>query len=210
MLVLASAGLVRADVIFTNGALSSVDGNEMSGWIQANAFTLNDTSRITGVSFYALALTQAVYNGSIDWGFYADESGTPGELLVTGLQTVTAVDAGPAELEDYELFRFDFALSEGFVATGGTQYWLGLHNGSLEGDENSGLYMAFATSGAAGQEKYLLGEGFTGNENPHWFELKGVAITPEPGTWMLAAGALGLIAMRVRRRGSSAKFRGVV
>jgi len=96
VLTLASAGLARADVIFTNGALSSVDGNEMSGWIQANAFTLHDTSRITGVSFYALALTQAVYNGSIDWSFYADESGTPGELLVTGLQSVTAVDAGPA------------------------------------------------------------------------------------------------------------------
>jgi len=198
--ILATAGPAEGSTLFAPGTLDSSDGNEMSAWIQANVFTLRETSRISGLAFYGLASSAYAYRGTVQWRFYSDQAGTPGTLLASGLEQAEAVDEGPALLDGLDVYRVQFTLSEGFVATGGTQYWLGLHNGPVGETEYTGFYLAFATTGGAGQESYLLGTGFTENGGPHYVELQGDVYTPEPGTWTLTAGSLTLLAAGLRRR----------
>jgi hypothetical protein len=193
-----AAGFVNAGAIFTNGSLDSSNANEFTGWIQANPFTLTASDTITEVVFDAITQDINAYNGSINWGFYSDNAGSPGTLLSTDIQSATPVDMGPALLSGFELYQFDFVLTTPFSATGGTQYWLGLHNGPLSDTGGTGLYMADSTSGGEGFEDFLPGTTFDTNGFTHFFVLEdGGTSTPEPSTFaLLGLGGLAVVGMR--------------
>jgi hypothetical protein len=193
-----AAGFANGGAIFTNGSVDSTGGNEMTEWIQANPFTLTVSDTITEIVFDAFTASLSNYNGSINWGFYSDDAGSPGTLLSTDVQTMAPVDMGPAALGGFELYQFDFVLTTPFSATGGTQYWLGLHNGPLADTTRSEFYLANSTSGGGGFEQDLGGSTFSPNEDPHFFVLEdGGTSTPEPSTFaLLGLGGLAVIGMR--------------
>jgi len=114
---------------------------------------------ITDVHFQAIANLSGVYNGSIAWFIYADNSGSPGEVQSSGVATVPLVSLGPAALDGYTTSQRSYA----------------------------NFYMAAAAGGSSGNgaESDLLGVTFQSSDHAHYFKLTDDAAVPEPSCLIL-------------------------
>ena len=122
-------------LIYDNGGPDQVNGNEMTGWLQAEDFNLSADSTLTSVNFWDIeAPGGASYQGEIDWVIYADAGGQPGAAIANGAAVgadVTRTFIQPGVLGFYDEYSLSFNISPGVPLTAGTTYWLGLHNGPL-------------------------------------------------------------------------------
>ncbi len=195
----------RADVILTNGSPNTITGDLMTGYIEANSFSLPSAAMITGVNFETLILQPETFQSTVTYFLYADNGGSPGTQLATGNVAVGTTDLGPALFSStYEAFGIDFSLSTPFSASAGTTYWLGLYDGALI-NTNGNAYWAVSTGGQ-GAGMFLVSPytgpwGSTG-QAPFYFQLTSgaSASTPEPASTTLMAAGLAALALRFARQ----------
>jgi hypothetical protein len=194
----------RADVILTNGSANTITGDLMSGYIEANSFSLPSAATITGVNFETLILQPETFQSTVTYFLSADNGGSPGTQLATGNVTVGTTDQGAALLGDYEAFSIGFSLATPFSAAADTTYWLGLYDGALT--NNSGDVYWSVSAGGQGVGMFLVSP-YTGPWNstgqaPFYFQLTSAASasTPEPASPALMAAGLAMILTRGGRK----------
>ena len=131
-------------IIYENGGPDQQNGNEMTGWIQAEDFKLSADSILTSVNFWDIeAPGGTAYQGEIDWILYADAGGQPGASFASGAAVGAAVTRTFIQggvLGFYDEYSLSFNISPGIPLTAGTTYWLGLHNGPLTMTTYSNFY----------------------------------------------------------------------
>lgn len=105
----------------------------------------------------------------------------------------------------YNVAFYDYSatLPAGFVATGGTEYWLSIL--SLSPTLNPNVAWVGASGGNSSSYQQVLGAGLSVTSGSavaadRVFRLDGEINIPEPGTWGLAGGALILLTLRRRMR----------
>ncbi|MBL8237040.1 MAG: PEP-CTERM sorting domain-containing protein [Bryobacterales bacterium] len=203
--VLGSAG---AAPLYVNGAPTDTSGNEMTSYVQAEAFQLTSASTLTGAriwGFYFGDLGRG-YLGSLSWQIYADASNQPGYMLYSGIAT-PLLSGGTSNCCDGISIQMDFSLPSIALAAG--TYWLGLHNGPMNETATEYFYWQTSAENGTGKGKEQAAPfgntAWVDNNLEHAFELEGFAQSesqgegvPEPSTWILAG--LGLAAGCARRR----------
>ena len=201
--------LLKADIIYSNfgpsqayndGAGVVVDNGLVGADIAIELPALAATYDLTDIQFVASS-QDPVSSNSVTIGIYADDGGVP---AATSLESITLSGM---------LAPFDGTLSPVLTATSvsnpvlnaGSLYWVvmsGLTSESLVWDNNS-LSLSGYLAGTPGSP----GSWTETAEADGVFEVDGTLVgasTPEPGTWMMLAGGLGLISFLARRRSKSA------
>jgi hypothetical protein len=204
-LALLVPSLASAQVVFDNGSPNNEGGNEMTAWIQAEDFSLSQATTITGIRFWAFALTGGRgYAGSISWRIYDNAGTTPGSnVLFSGTYVGGFTNEGPLAFDGADQLRFD--INTGFNLNAGS-YWLGLHNGPLTTTSREEFYWQtragnMTLTGQEDQAPFDAG-GWSGNDAEHAFQLLGrpTTVVPEPSTYALLATGFVALAVAARRR----------
>jgi len=196
-----AATLTHASVVFDNGGPNQLSGNEMTAWIQAQSFSLATTDTVQAVQFWALDAGGS-YTGSITYSIYNNNAGVPGVLMASGTASPVEVATGLTVLDTYTEELLAFNLASGFTATGGTTYWLGLHNGPPSTTSRLNFYWE-DTSGGLGLAPQEFAAGalvWDSNTSQHAFQLFDTSV-PEPGAFGIMGLGLALVGFnRLRRR----------
>jgi hypothetical protein len=200
VLLTSSAG---ASVVFDGGTpLGTIDASNITSFIFAEHFTLPQNTNIAGVNFWSVE-TPTGYSGSIYYGIYSDVSGAPNlgpptiEGFSQGSNLTRTFVANIQSGFDMYLYTFDIAP---FIATSGTQYWLGLHNGPTTNMTDNGFYWESHNT-TEDNIRYLdtlpgVGDAWDIRTNGLLaFQLTGDTQTavPEPSTYILLSIALGVV-----------------
>jgi hypothetical protein len=191
--------------LYINGVPNTDSGNEMTSSIQAEDFTLNATTSLTGIRFWGFYFDDdtAGYLGQIAWWIQSDSANQPGAVLYSGLATPIQ-SAGASNCCDGTAAMLEFGLS-GVTLSSGT-YWLGLHNGPTSNTNLEHFYWqttnANATASGMQQAAPFGPTAWESTGLEHAFELDGVVqpgdvgSVPEPSTFVLAGIALVACACR--------------
>jgi hypothetical protein len=206
-LVVALGTSARAATIYNNGAPDGSNGNEMTQWIQAEDFVLAGDALLTDITFWAFSFEDpGGYTGNITWRIYADDGlGDPDETNILASGNVVPTRTFDHVSAFGNSYQYDFSISP-LLLSGGTTYWLGLHNGPLGTDDRLEFYWetTLANLTLRGHEDVTPFDagGWLDNGLEHAFVLQGreVAAVPEPATLLLLGGGLAAAAMRRRRQ----------
>jgi len=122
------------EVIYDNGSPTETsDAFEITGYIEADDFTLSAAATWTGLFFWDLESPGALgYQGEIDWVLYYDAGGKPGAIFATGAakgEQVTRTFLQGNVAGHYDQYSNSMIISPGVTLSAGTTYWLALHNG---------------------------------------------------------------------------------
>lgn len=210
LLSLTVASAVAAP-IYVNGAPNDSSGNEVTSRIQAEDFTLTESTSLTGVRFWAFYFTDiaAGYLGNVEWGIHSDTGGQPGSILFSGIST-PSVSPGSANCCGGIDGLFEFGLPDVPLVAG--TYWLTLHNGPTSHMEDENFYwqttILNATASGLEQATPFGASVWINTNQEHAFELDGTTLSsattaegiPEPGTFYLAGFAALALALRCRSR----------
>ncbi|HUQ90112.1 MAG TPA: PEP-CTERM sorting domain-containing protein [Bryobacteraceae bacterium] len=183
--------------IYDNGPPNQADGSEITGFVQAEDFTLAASSTFDSIRFWTLEDATS-FSGSILWWIYSDNNGEPDSILFSG----TGVpEREPTLLTGLSLAEYLNRLSIPSVTLAPGTYWLALHNGPISNGEGAQMFWETADPNASvnfGQELGLPEGTWTSNSLEHSFQLANSDI-PEPGTMMLGITALAAFAAARRR-----------
>ena len=126
---LASSAL--AEVVYDNGGPDDEPlpgGYEMTGWLEADDFTVTDYIRIDGIKFWSLEFSGR-FAGSVYWRIYSNAPGEqPGDVLAEGLG-IPSRAAGRPSILVYQEWVNTLPIPPVELPPG--TYWLALHNGPL-------------------------------------------------------------------------------
>lgn len=107
----------------------------ITAFTHADDFVLQNASTLTSLS---AMLTDDVSNnngvldsfsGTLSWGIYSNNAGSPGTLLFSGEGTPTLTDTGQQDFYNNDIVRADLTFTTAVVLDAGT-YWLALHEGA--------------------------------------------------------------------------------
>ncbi len=186
-----------ANVIWDNGGYVTTGAYNMSQYLQADDFELEDVVSITTIRFWAVwAPYPSVFSGTIGWAFYNDYRGKPSSIITSGFDnSPTITDTGDS-IQGYPISQLD--LDVGSVVLGEGSYWIGLHEG-LYGSPFDGTSIYWVLSSI--QQGYGK---LSDNDllNPNWNidsnDDLSFQLIPEPSTLLL----LGLGAVMLRKKRS--------
>jgi hypothetical protein len=161
-----AAASASGGVVYNNGPYDLTDGANISGTVSGDSFTLGSSSMLNGVTFWATGSPQtgflSAFSGSVSWAIYSSHSvsgaSVPNVLLQSGTDTAPVVtDTGVAQSQlggapdnpvylPVEIYEVDLSLPD-IAVTGGTLYWLVLHESSWgSAFDGSAVYWAQTTS----------------------------------------------------------------
>lgn len=193
---LALSQAVSAVTLYDNGAPDLVSGTQMSEFLVAENFTLGSPSDLSNLRFWTVQSGAADYSGSVYWGIYADNAGSPGALVAGGSTAATAgALAGGSTGFGYAAWVYNVPVS---VSLAAGSFWLGLHNGPLSSIDPTEMLWATTASVSAPQGMYLDGV-WVSTLNEHAFLIEGTVV-PEPGAAVLMLAGLAAMASVARRR----------
>lgn len=191
----------NAAVVYNNGAPNGDNGNEMTGWLEAEDFQIAEDTHVTGVRFWTMESESSAFFGSFFWSILSAIDGSPGATLASGLSTSTRTPQGALLCCDgYGRVQNDIGVN--FNAQAGTTYWLSLHNGPLSNNSFFGDVYWETTNpngSSSGASQFLLFPGWYSNDQEHAFGLSSDASVPEPGTWALLSSGIAAVCMFRRR-----------
>ncbi|MBL8746051.1 MAG: hypothetical protein JNK58_06815, partial [Phycisphaerae bacterium] len=162
-------------VVFDGGAPDLQNANECTSWIQANRFTLGDSTTLTTCTFWTLDIN--AWDGNCQFFVYEDVGGTPGAVLYSGSVGLYRSATGRFGV-GFPEFENQFVFPPG-VTLGAGNYMLGLHMASTCGGT---FDIGWETSTGAGVASEQFGcAGAWGNyEVRHAFVLYGQNECPPP------------------------------
>lgn len=185
-----------AGVVYENGTDGSFAGgnNPFTYQLVTQNFTLGADAMIRSLTYDAYTRPDTVPVTDVLVKFYADNGGSIGSELFSGHFNVASQNViggdGYYNYTDYGVNLGDVALSAG-------NYFLGLQVGPQQWD----MHWSIAANSNAGVSASDYGG--------HYFRLEdntvGVPAVPEPETYALMAGGLGLMAFVARRRKPAAR-----
>lgn len=183
--------------LYVNGLPTESSGNEMTSYIVAEDFALENSAIVTGARFWGFYFGDIGrgYLGNISWQIYDNQGTEPGNVLFSG-NGVPVLSAGASNCCDGIALQLDLALPDISLAAG--SYWIGLHNGPLS--ETTEEYFYWQTSSnnttvrGMGQAVPFGNDWITSNLE-HAFEIAGSVsqsgnATPEPSTWVLVGAGI--------------------
>lgn len=178
---------------FEGGNADFENGNEFSQWLQAEDFILAADNELKAAEYDWLQIGS--WNGTAQWWIFNDAGGSPGGVVANGAAS-NIVTTNLGIVNGFQFWNTDFSFGANVPVTGGTKYWLGLHQGTGFAARTD-VYWATTNAGfgSTGREQAGGVGGWNDNGEQHAFSLRGV---PEPATaGLLVLG--GLAAMRRRR-----------
>jgi len=135
-----SPGIVFASVVYDNGTyVVTQSGNDATGWVQADDFTLSSGGTIGGAGIYIGTLMSGAnqlsyWDNTLQYYIFSDNAGKPGTVLASGSgQNITTTDTGNLwqQAAQYgsasNVWLFGFNFQNSFTAQAGTKYWFGVH-----------------------------------------------------------------------------------
>ena len=132
LLVFILAGSIgaKAALIYDNGGPDLRSGYEMSNWIEADQFTLNNPTTVESVKFWDLERI-GYFQSTVPWAIYSDNgSNAPGALIASGNSTsLSHLLTGRTDGFGYTEFVNTFNITPVSLPAG--IYWVALHNGPL-------------------------------------------------------------------------------
>jgi hypothetical protein len=129
---------------------------EITQNIVADDFTFTSPQVLTSIRFWADFGDWVNYTGTIHWGIYADNGGSPGDLIAGGLATPTRtyVSTVTDSFEvSYNRYQLNFSLDAPLRLVAGT-YWLALHHGPYDNEE-TGVYWIIPATQKRGENIYF-------------------------------------------------------
>lgn len=194
LLFLFSLPSLRSAIVYDNGLPNYFDGYEMTGWWQADDFSLSSQTTLNQIRFWT-AESPGDFSGTFFWAIWSDVSGIPGVSLFSGSGTPvrTATGNTALALDEYENF-----LDLGVLLDPGT-YWISLHNGPLTSTTAAQVFWLTSdfNASADGQEFDLSGSGSWSSVGAqHAFQLTSTSEVPEPGSAILIVSGLLILAWR--------------
>lgn len=143
------SGIGHADSIaYFNGAPNQADGCDISGFVCADDFTIGESYTLTSIQFFSSANFDpypSQFSGMAGWSIFADASGTPGTLLVSGTDDNPGLSDTGVQILGTEEWQVSVALPSVVLGTG--TYWLGLRNGAW-GSPDDGNTIYWDTTGS--------------------------------------------------------------
>jgi len=199
-------------VIFDNGMpdVSATDyGRNITGWVQAEDFTLTVPTVLTAMHFWTAELPGNPWDGTLEYFLFDDVAGQPASTpFVSGLGVnIVRLNVGNPwavnpNATQYE-YSFDLDAPVNLLAS---TYWVGLHLASSYGPLAGDVYWATTSLalGASGAHSHGAPAGNFGSWNESAVHLAfnltdgSAPAIPEPASMSLLA--LGALALRRRRR----------
>jgi len=182
--------------------------NTLNTILNADDFSLDHDSVISGVQFYALAETTFnIANTNLSYLFYSDADGLPSSTPIThgvaeqpSVQTIRS-QGGASE------FLISFRLAEPVSVYGGKRYWLALHAGvnyDIKQEEYLSWSFIDSITGRTNTSAFSLDAGVTWNgrsEDRAFMLIGSPSAVPEPSTMALLVNgtlALGVLSVLLR------------
>jgi hypothetical protein len=199
----------EAAIVFDNGPLDTSNGNDATGWVQAENFSLGSATDVVGAAVYMGGFGSVVnYDGNFTYYLFADASGSPGAILASGSVSPNISDLGGLGwVGGGDVYLFSFDLNSAFAAAANTTYWFGFHASSDFDRDDIYWVLSSGTNSPAGMES----DGGTfdnwttsdnGGEHAFFLTDASVGAVPEPATWammLLGFGATGFALRRSRK-----------
>lgn len=187
--VLGAAGMCHAQLVFTNGGLTSqkLDGFNGGGeFVPGQTFDINLNAKLISIGLY-LSVQSGVQAASFTFDLRSTAAGVPSSIIATASASNAALTTSST------LITADFS-SQNIQLTSGTEYTIAVHPNTsvfIYGDSTNpypnGLLYTYQSSSGQWMSSPGLDAGFA------------VTVTPEPSSTLSGLCGLGLLSLlRIR------------